>query len=181
MNILITGVPGTGKSTIARRLAKKLKYHYIDLNKIVKEEQLWEYEEDGALVVDVDALEGAVKERMGWKNCVIDGHLGCDMKLPVDLVIILRASPEVLKRRLSKRKYSDRKITSNILCEALDYCTIKAEENYDDVREITTNKSISKIMGDIEEILKDELAFKAGKISWKQELEKLAQRAAELS
>ena len=181
MNILITGVPGTGKTTLSKRLAKNLGYEHIDLNEIVKVERLWKRKEEGVLVVDMAKLEEIVKRRMGWKNCIVDGHLGCDMKLPVDIVIVVRTSPAILKKRLASRRYSGRKVTTNLLCEALDYCTLKAEENYKDVREIVTHKTVNASLKDIEEILRNENAFKAGKVNWRQELEKLAERSAEIS
>jgi len=40
--ICISGSVGTGKTTLAKRLAKKLSYKYIDINKIIKEQNLRE-------------------------------------------------------------------------------------------------------------------------------------------
>src|SRR3989344_1207466 len=34
--IIISGTPGTGKTTLAKKLAKKLDFEYIDINKIIK-------------------------------------------------------------------------------------------------------------------------------------------------
>ena len=34
--IIVTGTPGTGKTTLSVKLAKKLDFHYIDVNEIVK-------------------------------------------------------------------------------------------------------------------------------------------------
>jgi len=181
MNILITGVPGTGKSTLAERLAKELGYNYIDLNDVVKEKKLWKRKEKGVLVADVHALEREVKRRMRWKSTVVDGHLGCDMKLPVDVVVVLRTPPKILEKRLRARRYSKKKKLTNLLCEALDYCTIRALENYDDVREIVTDISVEKALKKLHRILGKDRAFRAGKISWGQELEKLAERAAVVS
>ena len=36
MKLIISGTPGTGKTTIAKKLAKKLNLRYIDVNKIIK-------------------------------------------------------------------------------------------------------------------------------------------------
>jgi len=181
MNILITGVPGTGKSALARALARKLGYVYIDLNSVVREKRLWKGKEEGALVADVKALEREVRRRMRWRSCVVEGHLGCEMRLPVDIVVVLRTPPRILERRLRARRYSRKKRLTNLLCEALDYCTIRALENYDDVREIVTDTGLNDAMGKVERILRKKRAFRAGNISWGQELEKLAGRAAALS
>ncbi len=40
--IIVTGTPGTGKTTIAKKLAKKLNYYYIDANKIISKYKLSE-------------------------------------------------------------------------------------------------------------------------------------------
>ena len=33
--LIVTGSPGTGKTTVAKRMAKKLKADYIDVNEII--------------------------------------------------------------------------------------------------------------------------------------------------
>jgi broad-specificity NMP kinase len=40
--IIVTGTPGTGKTTLAKKLSKKLKYAYIDVNNVIKENKLKE-------------------------------------------------------------------------------------------------------------------------------------------
>ncbi len=35
MAILVSGTPGTGKTTIAKKIAKQKCYKYIDVNKII--------------------------------------------------------------------------------------------------------------------------------------------------
>ena len=46
MSIIITGTPGVGKHTIANEIAKKMKLEIIDINKIAKESELFEKNQD---------------------------------------------------------------------------------------------------------------------------------------
>ena len=40
--ICVTGSVGTGKTYVSKKLAKALKYKYIDVNKIIEENRLYE-------------------------------------------------------------------------------------------------------------------------------------------
>ena len=47
MAIIVTGSVGTGKTTLAKKLAKDLNHKYIDVNKIISENKLDEgYDEE---------------------------------------------------------------------------------------------------------------------------------------
>jgi adenylate kinase len=54
MIITITGTPGVGKTYVAKKLAGK-NFIYIDLNKIIKEEKLYDSYDRKAKTYDVDA------------------------------------------------------------------------------------------------------------------------------
>ena len=132
--LLITGVPGTGKSTAAKLLAQNTGAALLDINKLASTLSLFSHtdEEDGAKVVRLaklrEELSAAIKSEK--RSVIVEGHLGCEMKLPVSKVIVLRCEPKVLRSRLSLRGYSQKKLASNALSEALDYCTILSEKNY---------------------------------------------------
>jgi adenylate kinase len=59
MIILLTGTPGTGKTTIAPLLAEKLGCCLVDINHLVEEKQIYTGldPEKGYKIVDMDALE----------------------------------------------------------------------------------------------------------------------------
>ncbi len=38
--IIVTGTPGTGKTTLSKKISKLLDYKYIDVNKLIKENKL---------------------------------------------------------------------------------------------------------------------------------------------
>ncbi|MCX8175389.1 MAG: AAA family ATPase [Candidatus Micrarchaeota archaeon] len=132
--ILITGTPGTGKSAVAAILAKKTGAAILDINKVVSALGLYSSidERDGARVVRLKELEeelcSAIKAEP--RAVIAEGHLGCEMRLPVQRVFVLRCEPRTLRQRLASRGYPAEKIAANALSEALDYCTVLSEKNY---------------------------------------------------
>jgi len=159
-SILITGVPGTGKTTVAKLLSQKTSAALIDINKLVVVLRLYSGtdEEDGAKLVKMKELEeelsAAIKSEA--RSLIAEGHLGCEMKLPVSRVIVLRCEPKVLRARMSSRNYPPAKASANALSEALDYCTVWSEKNYGKrkVWEIdTTKRTPQKVADEIAAIL----------------------------
>jgi adenylate kinase len=148
--ILITGVPGTGKTTLARGLAKKTKAALIDINKLVEVLRLYSFidKRDNAKVVHLRELErelaAAIKSEK--RSVIVEGHLGCEMELPVQSVLVLRCNPKTLRARLSGRNYPPEKVAENSMAEALDYCTIVSEKKYGNrkVRELDTTELSEK-------------------------------------
>ncbi|PIT84853.1 hypothetical protein COU37_01180 [Candidatus Micrarchaeota archaeon CG10_big_fil_rev_8_21_14_0_10_45_29] len=131
--IILTGTPGTGKTTIAKMFCKKHKFAYFSLSSFAKKYKLYsKKDKDGALIVKLSQLQKKANAFISSskKSAIIDGHLGADIKLNANKIIILRLNPKNLSTRLSKRKYSKEKLSQNLLCEALDYCTICSEKNY---------------------------------------------------
>lgn len=135
-SILITGVPGTGKTTVAKLLTEKTIAALIDINKLVSALKLYSSidEADNAKIVRLkelqDELSQAIKAELKARDVIVEGHLGCEMDLPVSKVIVLRCEPKVLRSRMAGRNYSQEKISQNALSEALDYCTVLSEKNF---------------------------------------------------
>jgi adenylate kinase len=158
--ILITGVPGTGKTTLAHSLAKKTGVPLIEINELAELLGLYSHtdERDGAKVVRLPELERELTEaiKAEKKSPIIEGHLGCEVKLPVSKVLVLRCEPRELRQRLSSRSYSPEKLASNALSEALDYCVALSEKNYGSLKvwEIdTTGKTPAQVLAEAEKIL----------------------------
>ena len=172
--VLITGVPGTGKSTAARLLSEKLSAAHVDIGKLALAMGLYSGTDpsDGAKVVRLSPLEkeakSAIEAELVTRPVIADGHLGCEMRLPALIVFVLRCEPKTLRARLSLRGYSQQKIAQNALSEALDYCTVQSEKNYGakKVWEIdTTNHSPSEVADEIAAIISKKRRRKE-KISW---------------
>ena len=148
MAICITGTPGTGKSTLGKILAKELKYKLIDINKIVKEEKLYESydKKDQSFVVDIKKLNKFLKEVLKYnKEAIIDSHLSHFLpKRSVELCVITKCGLKELKNRLEKRKYPKEKVRENLDSEIFDICLNEAKERGHNVFVINTTKGISK-------------------------------------
>ncbi|MFC1741200.1 AAA family ATPase [Nanoarchaeota archaeon] len=148
--IIVTGTPGTGKTTVAMRLAKKLGYVYIDVNKVISREKLGEgYDrKKRCRVVDVKKL-GRVLVRLvkthakAGEGVVIDSHLSHYMPAAsVDHCVITKCNLKLLKRRLKQRKYSDAKVKENLECEIFEVCLTESKESGHKVLVVETDKKV---------------------------------------
>ncbi len=142
--IVITGTPGSGKTTIAKAVSREIKNSLlISVNDIVKDKKLFtSYAKDGARIADMGRLKRELERMAGsWKGTVImDGHLLCDMRIAGATAIVIREHLDVIKKRLLKRGYSTGKARDNIVSEAIDYCGERARANYKRVHEIMSGK-----------------------------------------
>jgi adenylate kinase len=169
---LITGVPGTGKTTLALALSKKMRVSLIEINELAELLGLYTHTDpaDGAKVVRLRSLgrELAAAIKSEKKTVIVEGHLGCDMELPVQKVLVLRCEPKALRQRLAPRGYSADKLAQNALSEALDYCVALSEKNYG-ARKVfeldTTKKSEKEVLFEAERILSGKKKKKE-KFSW---------------
>lgn len=152
MRIVITGTPGTGKSTIAKRLSKNLGLELVDLSKIAREQKIVTSKQE----VDVEKLTSTVTSLKNKNNFVVEGHLACEVRIPADYIFVLRCNPKILNKRISKRKYSKRKISDNLMAEMLDYCTQRVELVYGKkpLELDTSKRSVNLCLHEIENSIK---------------------------
>ena len=144
MIIVISGTPGTGKTTIAKFLAKKYRLKYIEGDKFIQKNKLREDWDKRLRTWNVNtnklnmALIKLIKKE---KNLVIDSHLGHYLpKKYVDICIIVKCNPKVLRRRLTERKYHEEKIKHNTDSELFDVCLNEARERGHRIKVIDTTK-----------------------------------------
>jgi adenylate kinase len=108
------------------------------------------------------------------KQVIIEGHLAHDFEFDeaVESVIVLRARPNILRKRLNKRKWSDSKIQENIEAEALDLCTFEAVEIHGDkVNELdTSDLDVDEVAEIIIQIINGNKQLPPGKINFLEEM-----------
>ena len=152
MSIVITGNPGVGKHTITMELAKRLNLHITDINKIAKEENLFE-KNNGVNEVDVNKLENILEEKLSRENIVV-GHLAPYVinKNKLKIMIILRRSPYDLISVYKKRNYTNEKSIENLGSEILGIIAHDAINKFQE-KVFQVNISGKKIDGVIEKII----------------------------
>jgi len=147
--IIVTGSVGTGKTTLAKKLSKKLNYRYINVNKIIREYNLSEsYDKKRKCkIIDIKKLNKALTDKINVfkksseKGAIIDSHLSHYLpKKCVDLCIVTKCSLKELNKRLKKRKYNKNKIKENLQCEIFDICLNEAKKAKHQIIVIDTSK-----------------------------------------
>jgi len=141
--IFISGTPGVGKSTVATLLQERLSAHLTRVNEYAQEKGLLlgEDEELGYQIVDIEALCNEFKSTVSQFSgiSILEGHLSHFCQ-EADVVIILRAHPSLLEKRLAHRNYSPSKVKENLEAEAMAVCSVEAYEIHGDkVHEIDTS------------------------------------------
>ncbi|EGF77373.1 hypothetical protein BATDEDRAFT_30752 [Batrachochytrium dendrobatidis JAM81] len=133
-NILITGTPGTGKTTTSELVAIATGLHHLEVGKLVKEKQLHDGFDDTyqSFMINEDKVVDELEEIMAQGGVVVDHH-GCDFfpERWFDLVVVLTCNNTTLYDRLQSRGYSDKKIQDNVECEIMQVVADEARESYE--------------------------------------------------
>ena len=131
MNLLVTGTPGSGKTTLAKNIAKKLKMKTINEKDFALKNAIGHYNEENELELPIKTLQKKANVFLKKnKRIIFEGHVFSETKLAVDKVILLTIDPEELEMRLELRKYSPQKLMDNVFCEGIEYCKKHVLRNY---------------------------------------------------
>jgi len=165
--ISISGTPCTGKTEISKLLSKKLGYKLIQVNELAKKLNAFTGfdKKRECKILDMVRLEKEIKKLKG--NIILEGHTS--HLFPVDIIIVLRCNPEILKKRLEKRYPSNpSKVQENLEAEILGVITSEVVMNNKKVYEVdTSEKNVEVNVNDILKILDGKTDdFRVGKIDW---------------
>ncbi len=162
MYIILTGTPGTGKTTAAKTLASR-GYATITVEELARKHHCLE-EVDGDSEVDVDKLAKAIEQPE--ETVILEGHLAHFM--PGQMNIVLRCHPDIIKKRLEARGYDAEKVRENVEAEAIDLILSESMKTCLFVFEIDASELAPEAMADaIEKIMNGEIDdYPPGKVDW---------------
>ncbi|RZC44280.1 hypothetical protein C5167_037229, partial [Papaver somniferum] len=132
-NILVTGTPGTGKTTTSSLLSDATGFRHINIGDLVKEKNLhdgWDDELE-CHIINEDLVCDELEDIMEQGGNIVDYH-GCDFfpERWFDRVVVLQTDNSVLYDRLSSRGYMGSKLTNNIECEIFQVLLEEARSSY---------------------------------------------------
>ena len=160
-NILLTGTPGTGKTTLCTLLSTHTGLHPICVGDWIKTKQL-----HGMYLPDLDTFEldedklcDELEPVLDKGGCIVDFHtVDFFPKRWFDVVIVLRTENDVLFPRLEARGYSQKKIEENVQAEIFQVVLDEARESYDEdiIVELQSNtiQDMEENVNTIAEIIK---------------------------
>ena len=169
MLIVISGTPGTGKTSVAKLLSRKMHAKLITTGYLVKKYKIRSSldRKRKTKIIDTKKLSDATKNEAGkYKVAIFEGHLAHFTS--GDLTVILRTNPKELEKRLRKKRWGQKKIRENVEAEAMGIISNEAGKSL----EIdTTGKTPENIATLILKLLNNYSLRKryAGKIDWTKE------------
>lgn len=133
-NILITGTPGVGKSSISKAVAEKMSLTSLDVSKLAVERGLVEEHDEkyDCPVIDEDKVIESLESEVKNGGFIFDFY-GPDL-FPedwMDVVFVIRTENKVLFDRLTARGYKDVKLEHNLEYEMYGMALEEAKGAYD--------------------------------------------------
>ena len=151
--IAVTGTPGTGKTILSKKLADKLNFLYLDVNKFISKNKLSEgYDKKRKTkIVDIKKLNKflineikKIKSIKKYRGVIIDSHLSHHLpKKYIDFCIVTKCNLKELSRRLKKKKFHKAKIQENLQAEIFDICHHEALDRKHKVFVVDTTKDFN--------------------------------------
>ncbi|CAL5221337.1 g3512 [Coccomyxa viridis] len=153
-NVLVTGSPGTGKSTTCEQIAEATGLTYVDIGSMVKSQELhsgWD-DEYSCYIIDEDKVCDALEDQLNVGGNIVDFH-SCDFfpERWFDLVIVLQTDNTILYDRLEKRGYGQKKLTENVECEIMQVILQEAFDSYrEEIVQVLPSNTVEDMESNVE-------------------------------
>lgn len=132
-NILITGTPCTGKTTLAGELASRTQYKHINVGDLAAQHNYFDgYDSEFECPnLDEEKVLDEMEDEMAPGGVIVDYH-GCDFfpERWFDIVFVLRTETTKLYDRLQEKNYNHKKFENNLQCEIFRTILDEARESY---------------------------------------------------
>ena len=128
--MLITGTPGTGKTTVAGLLSDALGAPYVDVGGLLSAWGLLKPDRQrfAHVVTDVEEAVRRLRESLP-RSFVADTHaVSLFHGVELDAVVVLRRDPRQLLVELARRGWPKPKIYENVVAELLDVVYVEAQK-----------------------------------------------------
>lgn len=159
----LTGTPGTGKSAAARLLGER-GISTCSLARLAASSGAQRAYDAARETWDVD-LKRLAEAVPSERPLVLVGHVS--HLLGVDVAIVLRCHPEVLRGRLAARGWPRSKVEENVEAEALGVILGEARERADAYEVDTTTRREAETARAVSEILEGRgEAYRPGSVDW---------------
>ena len=146
--VIVSGVPGTGKSTLASRLVRQFHMRYTSLAELALEEGAWILYDRDRRTYHIDfvnvarALRRRVRESQRLLLEATELLTPWEAGVEPTAIFVLRCNPTLLFKRLTAREWPLRKLVENIEAEFVGVVSWQAYRLFGDNRvcEIDTSK-----------------------------------------
>ncbi|MCE4602246.1 MAG: hypothetical protein F7C08_02385 [Desulfurococcales archaeon] len=146
--ILVTGTPGTGKTSVGRFLASILGCTIVEGSEVMIRLGAAMPDPTGrhTMVVDPDKGIKAAREAVTGEGCTLVATLYPSLWMDavgelVPFILLLRTHPRTLCNRLSSRGWPEAKIVENCVAEALGIVASEIEEWWHMTVEVDTTRA----------------------------------------
>ena len=138
-NILVTGTPGSGKTSTASLIAEELGLKHINVGELIKQYKFYDGFDDTleTHILDedklLDLMESMFQECADNSMGIVADYHSCELfpERWFDLVLVLRTNTDILYDRLEKRGYNEKKRSENLEAEIMQVVLEEARESYD--------------------------------------------------
>jgi len=171
MKVALTGTPGTGKTSVAAILVHR-GYKVVAFDRLAKGHIVGHDAKRECDVIDVTSVNDAYAPESG---VIVEGHLS--HLLSLEGAVVLRCHPDILRKRLQQKGWSEAKIRENMAAEGLDIILVEALTRYGErkVAEIdTTHRNPEQTTEAIIKILESRFTCDGDAVDWTEWIEEHA-------